>query len=205
MELDNETLNQWMSEAEVNLMKEYLGKDKVVFEWGAGGSTVEFSNYVKEYYSVEHDFEWYNRVSKKAGRNVKIYYIPPNAPDLKWFPVFKEGEYRDFKNYIEFISNIASIGKKFDVILIDGRARAECALEALPYISENTAVFIHDFDRSYYWKVLEHYEIAGIAGALAVLKKKKEIFNNDRIDLAERFLLDEINKKSENLKSFSNG
>lgn len=195
MELNNEILKPWMSDEEINLIKSYLGEDKIVFEWGAGGSTIEFSEYVKEYYSVEHDFDWYKAVFKKAGRNVKIYYMPPDTPGLNWSPIFEEGKREDFKNYIAFINNVASLGKKFDVILIDGRARADCAVEALPYVSKNTVVFIHNFDRVWYWKVLEHYQITAIADTLAVLRRKKEIFNDDKINLAERFLLPELQKK----------
>jgi hypothetical protein len=185
-------VNLWMTEEEIRLIKSYLGKDKNFFEWGAGGSTIEFSKYVKEYYSVEHDFDWYNIVFKNVGKNVHLFYIPPNTPDLEWFPPFEEGKASDFKSYIKFVHKIVSSGKKFDLVLVDGRARVDCALEVLPYLQEKAVVFIHDFEREYYWKVLKYYEIVSIVDKLAVLRIKKELLNNDKIFLMKRFLMEKL-------------
>jgi len=174
-ENDNE-IKPWMSKEVIKSIKSYLNKNQVFFEWGAGGSTIEFSKYVKRYYSVEHDFEWYNlvknRLKKKA--NVKIYYLPPCTENLKWFPIFNEGKYTDFKNYVRFVNNIGLLGIKFDVVLIDGRARVDCAIEVLPYLSKDAIVFIHDFDRQYYWKVLKYYEIVDIVDNLVELRRKSD-------------------------------
>lgn len=181
-----------MTDEEINLIKSYLGKDKIFFEWGAGGSTVEFSDYVKEYYSVEHDFGWYNIVFKNARENVHLFYVPPNTSNLEWFPVFEEGKASDFKSYIKFVNNIASFGKKFDLVLVDGRARVDCAIEILPHLGKDAIVFIHDFDREYYWKILKYYKIVSVADKMAALKIKKESLNNDRIFLMKRFLMKEM-------------
>jgi len=184
----------WMAAGEIEKIKSYLNKSKIFFEWGAGGSTLEFSKYVKEYYSVEHDFEWYQVVSKKIGKNVKLYYVPPHTPDLKWDPYYKRGSYEDFNKYINFADNIACFGKKFDAVLIDGRSRAECAFAVLEHLSENAIVFMHDFNRPYYWDVLKYYDLADIGDKMAVLKKKKIKFNQDRLMLAEKFLLADFKK-----------
>ena len=48
----------------------------------------------------------------------------------------------------------------FDVVLIDGRCRVECAKSVLPYLKENAVVFIHDFwqkGRERYLKVFDYY------------------------------------------------
>jgi len=185
-------IKPWMTEEEISLIKSYLKKDKTLFEWGVGGSTVEFSNYVKEYYSVEHDFDWYNIVFKNAGENVHLFYIPPNTSNLEWFPVFEEGKASDFKSYIKFVNNIASFGKKFDLVLVDGRARVDCAVEILPHLEKDAVIFIHDFDREYYWKILKYYEIVSVTDKMAALRIKKESLNNDRIFLIKRFLMKEI-------------
>ena len=44
-----------MSPKEIAFIEKYLTKDKVMLEWGAGGSTLYFSQLVKEYYSIEHN------------------------------------------------------------------------------------------------------------------------------------------------------
>jgi len=37
-----------------------------------------------------------------------------------------------------------------DIVLIDGRARADCALEVLPFLRPESRVFIHDWTESRY-------------------------------------------------------
>jgi len=169
-----EIFEPFLSKDEIILFRSYLGgeKDKIILEWGAGGSTVEFSKYAKEYYSIEHDFGWYNNISKYLEKNARIFYVPPNTENLEW-PPFKRGDYGVFSNYINFVENIASLGKKFDIVLVDGRARVECAIKVLPYLSDDAIVFIHDFERTYYWKVFRHYRVEAVVDKLAVLKKKK--------------------------------
>ena len=149
-ELINEEISKpWMTDNETNLLKSYLKKDMIVFEWGCGGSTLEFSKFVKEYYSVEHDFEWYKLISKNIQKNTKLYYSPPETQNLDWQPRFEEGDYNNFKNYVNQINAIASFDKKFDLIVIDGRARVDCAIEALPHLSEKGVIINNDFVREY--------------------------------------------------------
>ena len=53
----------WMHEEEKAVIEKYLNPDVTMMEWGSGGSTIEFSKQVKKYYSVEHNWEWYNKVN----------------------------------------------------------------------------------------------------------------------------------------------
>lgn len=203
---EQEILEPWMRKNEINLIKSYLGKDKVVLEWGSGGSTIEFSKHVKKYYSIEHDFDWYQKVFKNIGENVKLYYVPPNFIEPNWVPARELEKYEDSRSYIEFISNIGSFGKKFDIVLVDGRARAYCAIAALPYLLDDAIVFMHDFEEVCYWKVLKYYEVAALADKIVALKKKKETFNTDKIFLAKEILLKELKEicliESPNFSSF---
>jgi len=198
---DIDLTKPFMTDREIEFLKSFLSKEQVVFEWGAGWTTLNFSKYVKEYYSVEHDFKWYIALSKKISKNVKLYYMPPNRLDLEWFPVLKEGRYEDydegdyhsFKDYLAFVKVIGSLEKKFDIVLIDGRVRVDCAIEILPCLNMDAVVFIHDFERANYWKVLENYYIVGIVDTLVALKKKKEKdfekSKKDRLFLIKRYLL----------------
>ncbi len=186
-----ENFRPWMSDEEIDEIKNWLKKDLIFFEWGCGGSTVEFSKFVKEYYSVEHDFKWYRKVLKNVGGNVNLFYVPPNVLGLEWFPVFNEGSIGEFRDYVKFVNVIGSFDKKFDVVLIDGRARVDCAIEVLPYLKENAIVFIHDFERDYYWDVLKFYKVERVVDKLGVLKVKNGREGvGDRGELIRRFLID---------------
>jgi hypothetical protein len=52
-----------------------------------------------------------------------------------------------------------------DVVLVDGRARGDCALELLPYLRPDSLVFVHDWIPSrmggteQYDKALEYYDV----------------------------------------------
>ena len=70
----------WMHESEINLIIAFLDKEYDMLEWGCGGSTILFPNYVREYYSIEHNMEWHSQVTdkvlEKGLNNVKTYHVP---------------------------------------------------------------------------------------------------------------------------------
>ena len=50
--------------------------------------------------------------------------------------------------------------KIYDVVLIDGRARTDCAFKILHYIKYESIVFIHDYwKRSRYQVITEYYDV----------------------------------------------
>lgn len=72
--MENNT-NVYMSNEEIDMVEKYLDKDFIMLEYGSGGSTLHFSRYVKEYYSIEHDFFWFNKIkSEITNPNTTIYY-----------------------------------------------------------------------------------------------------------------------------------
>lgn len=161
----------WMSNKQIETIQSYLDNDMIVLEYGAGGSTAHFANFVKTYVSIEHDINWINKLKQHLPSNVELYYCPPNN-NIK-LPVW-EGKEKDFLNYINYIDNIQY--KKYDVVIIDGRARQFCAIKILNYIDNNTLVFFHDFfERERYHFILDNYNILNLVGSspsLAILQKK---------------------------------
>jgi len=143
----------WMHEAEKAVIEKYLKPESVVMEWGSGGSTVEFAKKVKRYYSVEHNYDWYQEVKAAAPPNVTLFYKPgKEIPEH-----YHQSEY---KHYPEYLDVVYEIGKQFDVVLIDGRARRLCALKVIPYLKPDSIVIIHDWcSRPPYHCVLDYYDI----------------------------------------------
>ena len=175
----------WMHPAEINLILGFLHPNDIMLEWGCGGSTVLFSKYVKEYYSIEHNKEWYEQVTKKINdsnlKNIKFFHVPTDDGIEKDFLSPDEGKkltHRErYSTYSKFPSKI---GVKYDKILIDGRARQFCVEECIPHLKENGLVIFHDFwmkgrDR-YRDATLKYFdEVASIiysAQTLAILKLK---------------------------------
>ena len=84
----------------------------------------------------------------------------------------------NFRIYANFPNKL---NKKFDVVLVDGRARKWCALEVIPYLKKDSIVFIHDFwmraDRNYH-DVFEYFDVIDKVThgqSLVALKLKPEI------------------------------
>ncbi len=126
----------------------HLKKSEIsVLEWGCGGSTVYFTEFLKghgigyTWISIEHNPEWYAKVSAylSNNKNVSLYLFDPDS---------NKGEYVKFPSHL---------GKKYDFILVDGRKRKECLIEAKKLLNQHGVVILHDAQRSRYHGAFKHY------------------------------------------------
>jgi len=173
----------WMSNEEIDLIKSNLDPSHIMLEWGSGGSTTEFPKYVKKYYSIEHDPSWFDNVKKETPDNVDYHLIELDKP------LTDPTQKTQVQTYLDFVDKLGV--EKFDRVLIDGRGRGWCAEKVLPYLKEDSIVFIHDYwQRSQYFIVEKWYDVIDYVQSgqsIVALKPKKEV-------------LDRINKKSTNIK-----
>jgi len=158
-------MKPWMSSQEVKLVESFLNKNHTMLEWGSGGSTISFSPLVSSYYSIEHVEEWYNNVDtqiQEDGLKVNNNLIKPDSP--RTIPT----KYEEFKTYIEYPK---TFDVKFDRVLIDGRARVQCAEFIVPYLNQGAMVMVHDFwRRPQYHSLLNLYrEVASIVYGQSVV------------------------------------
>jgi hypothetical protein len=172
---------------EIELVQSYCKDDSVMLEWGCGGSTTIFPKYVKKFYSIEHNLDWYWNVQQELYddklNNAEIHLcdIPKGVPTNReefWnkyddnilyasehldnhnIPKLDDCVYpRDKYVWGEYIDYVDNLGvDHFDIVFIDGRARTDCAYKVLNYIDEDSIVFIHDFwPRPEYHKVFDYY------------------------------------------------
>lgn len=177
----------WMDPREMELIESHLKPDSIMLEYGSGASTLHYSKFVKEYKSVEHFGNWCKAVQEHArqeGRsNVELRCVSQNSPresEVSWC-IFDRcySRYSQFKDYIE---EGGKFGVKFDAVLIDGRARPQCAIFIRDYLrDDNSVIFIHDWNRrTGYHEILEVFDIVDQqiesnqpgGGGLVVLKRK---------------------------------
>lgn len=80
-----------------------------------------------------------------------------------------DGTEREFREYIDSISffNVSS----FDMVFVDGRARVACAKAALPYMTPNSTLFLHDWDRKEYSDVTQWYTLLLTSERMAMFRK----------------------------------
>lgn len=166
------SIKPWMSDKQVNMIQSYCKSDHTMLEYGAGGSTLYFSKYVKKYISIEHDINWYNQIKKNdLNANIELHYCAPDNNIA--LPVW-QAKPEDFRSYVSLVDQLPY--KHYDRVLIDGRARVECAIKILDYISHDSIVFVHDFfERKRYHTLYDHYKLIDEDNvkqpSLAVFKK----------------------------------
>ncbi len=164
-----------------NVLEYFEGKLKECnnyLEFGTGGSTVLASKYVKNsIISIESDKEWYNNVLSEIGNNdkIKIHLVDLYCLPRTWGHPSSKCPINNKKEYSNIIKklNINNV----DLVLIDGRFRAACALKLHSLISKNTIVLFDDFmDRvEHYNIVLNYYNVIKTIGRMVHLQKKENV------------------------------
>jgi len=104
------------------------------------------------------------------------YFVVTSETPYRWSPT-NDGSFKQFQDYTLLPGGFR---KQFDVILIHGRARVECARFVLRanLLKPDGVVLIHDWERPHYKVVLDWYdEIADISSPrngvrLGILKPK---------------------------------
>jgi hypothetical protein len=100
-------------------------REKRIFEFGSGNSTIFWSNRCKFLASVEDDKEWYEKILDKVPTDVDY--------------IFAESK----KEYIE---SVLKYSEKFDVIIIDGKFRWDCALNAIQMLDDEGFIILDNSD-----------------------------------------------------------
>ncbi|MGY8986149.1 MAG: class I SAM-dependent methyltransferase [Sphingomonadales bacterium] len=121
----------WLTYPIIYFLDKRLTKEMTLFEYGSGNSTLWWADRVKEVIACEHNKEWLEFVKTKAPQNVELLY-----QELVY-----DGEYSKSCNNQDTL---------FDVIVIDGRDRVNCAKNAMSSLSKNGVIIWDNSDREYY-------------------------------------------------------
>src|SRR5690606_20158839 len=162
----------WTSQASIHILERLLDKEMIGFEYGSGMSTIFIAERIRHLTSVEHNEHWFENVQKKLKEskleNVDYHCIPrSDKPDKREYafleiygldPQFQVRD--DYHDYFTFVTRFPN--HHFDFIFIDGRARVECALNALPKLKEGGMLVLDNSDRERYapvFNVLENWPL----------------------------------------------
>ena len=110
------------------LERELVTPEWVVFEFGCGGSTLWYSDRVRNVHSVEHDGTWKKAVEEHLGRTDVIELVP--------------------RVYAHVVGRFPD--KHFDFIAVDGRDRHECVKAAIPKVKDGGWIMLDNSERSKY-------------------------------------------------------
>jgi hypothetical protein len=162
------------SEKEKEFFLSNIKKTDKVLEYGSGYSTKLISDLCEYVLSIEHQENWYNKLKQDLSNNAEIILKKPNTI---YFEGTICGTYEQFKDYIEEPLNRNII---FDIVLIDGRARVECAKFIHNVCDENSIIFIHDYssrseDHHRYKEVLSYLDLIESVEDMSKFKLKSNV------------------------------
>jgi spore coat polysaccharide biosynthesis protein SpsF (cytidylyltransferase family) len=125
--------NPWLTMSTIEFIKERITKEMDIFEWGSGYSTLFWSKYTRSVTSCEHNKLWYDKVSALIYTNTKLLY--------------RELEYGG-----TYSKAILENDNKYDIILIDGRDRVNCATSAVQRLKHGGIIIWDDSERERYFE-----------------------------------------------------
>ena len=104
----------WITVDMINILENLLRKSDIGFEFGSGNSTIWLVQNTRKITSVEHDREWYEKVTK----------------ELKKYSIAKKAELILVENSEEaYIKPILGVkDNSLDYCFVDGNFRDECIL-----------------------------------------------------------------------------
>ncbi|MCW9054551.1 MAG: class I SAM-dependent methyltransferase [Candidatus Pacebacteria bacterium] len=147
-----------MTPKEIEMMEEILssyGPHIDVLEWGSGGSTVYFTRFLHSkdisytWTSIEYNKLWYDKISEAVSNDEDVA--------LKLFDVGNTELKQPYTQMDEYVAYPRTLGKKYDVILVDGRKRHRCLLEASKLLRPGGTAILHDARRTYYHGAFSAY------------------------------------------------
>jgi hypothetical protein len=130
----------WITYPCIYYLEKTVPKKAKVFEYGSGNSTLWWSKRTTSLTSIEYDRFWYERVSKDLPKNVELHHY-------------------ELKNGYEKAVNKTT--QKYDIIVIDGRKRNECAKNSLLNLSSKGVIIWDNTNRAKYRKGMDYLKKQG--------------------------------------------
>jgi len=121
----------WFTYPAIDFLAGRLNKNLKVFEFGSGNSSLFFAKRVSSITSVEHNKEWFEKIKNSLPENSVIHHVESKSSE-------------------QYLQPLIKIGRKFDIIIIDGIFRNECLINSIDYLTENGVVILDDSERTDY-------------------------------------------------------
>jgi hypothetical protein len=148
----------WFVQDSVKWLLGFLRPHMHGFEWGSGHSTIFFAQRSAKLVSVEHKRKWFQKVSSRLAErdlcNVTYLFRPPGTesrPSQLRPTMLEELDFKpkpEFAAYCDTILDYPS--ESFDFVSVDGRARIECAMNALDRLRPGGVLILDNSERSKY-------------------------------------------------------
>jgi hypothetical protein len=132
----------WIAYPALAFLAPRVGAAWRVFEFGCGFGTLWWGARVREVVSCEHEAAWRDRVAGLAPANVTIRHVP-----LEYGGAYSRAA--------------AEHGGPFDLVIVDGRDRVNCAIRSVPALSPGGILLWDNSDRENYAPGLDELRSLG--------------------------------------------
>lgn len=130
----------WITYSAIHFLDQRVTKKLNVFEYGSGNSTMWWAKKAKSVIAVEDDEFWQKKVQSRMPKNAKVIYRPLGEE--------YSGAVKDQKGL-------------FDVVVVDGRLRVDCATASIEKLSKAGVIVWDNTDRERYQKGIKLLESKG--------------------------------------------
>jgi hypothetical protein len=122
-----------------------------VFEYGSGASTLWLARRAGEVHSVEHHPGFAQFLAERVAgcSNVDLQHVPARPAGAVTLAPSRRLGHRNLE-FIDYVQAIDGVDGEFDVVVIDGRARIECFLRAVPRLAPDGMIVFDNYDRRRY-------------------------------------------------------
>ena len=155
----------WLSREAVRFLQEQVASSHAIFEWGSGSSTLWFARRARWVVSVENWPDYYAAVERRLRRasieNVELVLRPADrgssckVRDPHAYASNSGGfKHRIFRSYAREIDLHEGL---FDLVLVDGRARASCLMHVQAKVQVGGWVVLDDSERGWYRAGMQLY------------------------------------------------
>jgi hypothetical protein len=132
----------WWNAPAIRYLQKNLPARARAFEWGSGGSTVWLASRGAEVVAIESEPDWHRRVSERVPE-AEVRLIPgADSGTLRSELQLRDQGKHFFDDYVAAIDLFPDAS--FDVVIIDGIARCECAKRAGRKVKPNGFVVLDD-------------------------------------------------------------
>jgi hypothetical protein len=115
----------WYTYPAIEFLNQFDFSDKKVFEFGSGNSSLYWSERCLSLISIEHDQDWFNKTKNNIRSNQRLFLR---------------------NNKDEYVKSINEFESEFDIIIIDGLYRQDCAKEIKNLNRESGIVILDNSD-----------------------------------------------------------
>lgn len=152
------------------VLETYAAGVRSILEWGSGLTT----QMLAEYASHLPDFELLLTIDSNAPYQEAIFAARERPAFLKEVALDLVGP-QSLAPELPYSTYPLGLGRKFDLIFIDGRRRMECAFIAALLCHDKTVIVVHDYRRARYQPILALFDLVEDGKEFRVLRPRPSI------------------------------